>query len=96
MGVLTEADLHGLEAYCLVYARWQDAEKQLQTHGVMLTKDGRFFASPYLKIVEDSSKQMRAWMIEFGITPSSRSRVKVEKNEPPKLENEDWFDERRN
>ena len=96
MGVLTEADLHALEAYCTVYARWQDAETHLQQNGVMLSNAGKLFPSPYLKIAEDSSKAMRAWMTEFGITPSSRSRVTVERKESAILDNEDWFNEHSN
>ena len=97
MGVLTAADLDALEAYVVVHTRWRDAETQLGIYGVMLTRDGQLFPSPYLRIAEDCLKQMRAWMNEFGITPSSRSRVKVEKREPAKLgDNEDWFNERRN
>ena len=91
MGVLTEADLQALEAYCVVVARWQDAEAQLKQYGVMLTKGGSLFPSPYLRIAEDCLKQMRAWMNEFGITPSSRSRVKVEKKEPVTPGGRDWF-----
>ena len=96
MGVLTGVDLQGLEAYCVVYARWQDVETQLKTYGVMLSQDGRLFPSPYLKIAEDCLKQMRAWMTEFGITPSSRSRVTAQKKETAKLGEEDWFNDRLN
>jgi len=35
-------------------------------------------------------------MNEFGITPSSRSRVKVEKKGPAVVEQEDWFNDHRN
>ena len=90
MGVLTGADLHALEAYCTIYARWSDAESQLRTYGVMMSRDDQLFPSPYLRIAEDSLKQMRAWMNEFGITPSSRSRVKVEKKAPPS-DLDEWF-----
>ena len=96
MGVLTWVDLQGLAAYCVVYARWQDVETQLQTYGVMLSEDGRLFPSPYLKIAEDCLKQMRAWMTEFGITPSSRSRVTAQNKETAKLGEEDWFHEHLN
>lgn len=97
MGVLTEADLHALEAYCVIFARWQDAEANLITYGVMLSDAGKLFPSPYLRVAEDCLKQMRAWMTEFGITPSSRSRVKVEKKAPASLnEGEDWFNDHRN
>ena len=94
MGVLTGVDLQGLEAYCVVYARWQEAEKKLADSGQLIVwggKDGLTQGpSPYLRIAEDSLKQMRAWMNEFGITPSSRSRVKVEKKAPV-ADPEDWF-----
>jgi len=91
MGVLTASDLDALEAYCVVYARWKDAEANLAQYGVMMTKEGSFFPSPYLRIAEDCLKQLRAWMNEFGITPSSRSRVKVEKKEPVTPGGRDWF-----
>jgi P27 family predicted phage terminase small subunit len=90
MRVLTEPDTHALEVYCDIYARWVHATEQLRTFGVMLSKDGNLFPSPYLRIVETCSQQMRQWMGEFGITPSSRSRVKAEK--PANDDNlEDWF-----
>ena len=99
MGVLTEADLNGLEAYCSVYGRWKDAEAHLGQAG-LTTLGGQtgmvVVPSPYLKIVEDSLKQMKGWMVEFGLTPSSRSRVKVEKREPLKSDGEDWFNDHRN
>ena len=88
MGVLTQADLHGLEAYCSVYARWRAAN-------VQLGKSGMPVPSPHQRVVEDCLKQMRAWMVEFGLTPSSRSRVKVEKKESSPSD-EDWFNVRRN
>ena len=75
MGVLTEADLHALEAYCVVYARWPDAEAHAVEFGEMLSRDGQLIPSPYLRIAEDGLKQMRAWMNEFRFTPGSRSRV---------------------
>ena len=94
MGVLTEADLHALEAYCVVYARWQAAEKELADAGSLVVWGGigglTRVASPYVKITEDCLKQLRAWMNEFGITPSSRSRVRVEKKAPV-ADPEDWF-----
>ena len=85
-------DLHALEAYCVVFARWHDAESQLHTYGVMLSRDGQLFPSPYLRIAEDALKQIRAWMTEFGITPSSRSRVSAVKRERVLDPDErDWF-----
>ena len=95
--VLTEVDLHGLEAYCVIYARWVDAEANLAKYGVMMSDDGKLFPSPYLRIAEDSLKQMRSWMMEFGITPASRSRVSVDKKATPDAPaSRDWFNDNRN
>jgi hypothetical protein len=33
--------------------------------------------SPYLVIADQSMETMRKFMVEFGLTPSSRSRIKV-------------------
>ena len=92
MGVLTSADLHALEAYCNIYARWRTAEKELtKSLTVWGGKDGdTLVASPYVRIAKESQMLMRAWMNEFGITPSSRSRVRVNKK-PEKTDKERWF-----
>ena len=44
--------------------------------------------SPYFRAVDVCRKQLRAYAIEFGLTPSSRSRVKV----GPKDKDEDEFE----
>ena len=90
MGVLTAVDLHALEALCVVYARWVEAEVKLEEYGTMLSNAGRIYPSPYLRIADNSAKEMRAWMNEFGVTPSSRSRVRVDKK-PEKKDQENWF-----
>lgn len=38
--------------------------------------------SPYFKALDACKKQLRAYMVEFGLTPSSRSRVKTDKKPP--------------
>ena len=99
MRVLTEADLHALEAYCATYSRWRYAESQLEKYGVVLVSgpanERTFKASPYISIAEAALKNMRTWMNEFGITPASRSRVSAEKPAPTE-EAEDFFHDRRN
>jgi P27 family predicted phage terminase small subunit len=77
MGVLTDVDLPALEAYCTVYARWREAETKLTETGLVIYKDGWIQQSPYMGIVNECLRQLRAYMAEFGITPSSRVRVKA-------------------
>ena len=94
MGVLTQVDLRGVEIYCALYGRWRAAENDLAKHGFYTYggKEGETrIASPAVKISLDCSVQMKSWMNEFGITPSSRSRVKVEKKEPVTPGGRDWF-----
>lgn len=76
MGVLTAIDLDALSVYCQVYARWRDAEEKLNQFGpIIKDKDGGFAQSPYLGVANECIRQLRMFMGEFGITPSSRTRV---------------------
>ena len=99
MGVLTEADLPGLEAYCSVYARWRDAEAHLKkSTTIMGGATGTVeMLSVYSRVSRECLKEMKSWMVEFGLTPSSRSRIRVEKKAAPApSDGEDWFNDRRN
>lgn len=44
---------------------------------ITITNSGYPVVSPWLNIANAAMKQMRAFLIEFGMTPSSRSRVSV-------------------
>ena len=86
LGLLTEIDLVALAAYCATYSRWVDAQLQIQKHGVLIKAQSGFpMQSPYLQISNKAMEEMRKWLVEFGMTPSSRSRVSVkrEKEEDP-------------
>jgi len=76
-GVLTETDRSALTAYCDAWGTWKEASTQIRRFGMVLkTKDGKLpVVSPYVRIAHDSLTQMRAFLIEFGMTPSSRVRV---------------------
>lgn len=75
-GLLTEIDGPGLMGYCIAYGRLLDAEAKLREYGsVMKIPGGRLAHSPYISIANKALDQMRAMLVEFGMTPSSRSRV---------------------
>ena len=86
LGLLTKIDTTALEAYCQCYARWREAEEQLK---VECTKTDSGYESPsaYINIANKYSKEMRAYLTEFGMTPSSRSRIGVDK---PDTDEEEW------
>jgi len=80
LGLLTEIDTTAIAAYCQVYARWCEAEKELRKNGMIIkAPSGYPMLSPYLSIINACLNQMKGFLAEFGMTPASRSRVKVDK-----------------
>ncbi len=79
MGLLTPADRAALAAYCTAYSRWVHAEEQVKKYGTIAKSPTKGFPmkSPYLTIADQAMEAMRKFMVEFGLTPSARSRIKV-------------------
>ena len=79
MGLLSLADRTALAAYCVAYSRWLDSETQVKKFGAIVKSPEKGFPmkSPYLTIADQAMESMRKFMVEFGLTPSSRSRIKV-------------------
>lgn len=76
MGVLTTADDQALAAYCECVAEWLKAKRKVAEHGQLVkTQTGYPNYSPWYVIKNAMQKEMRAWMSEFGMTPSSRTGV---------------------
>lgn len=75
-GLLTDLDRAGLAAYCVAYARWIEAEESVRKLGVLVKSPNGFpVHSPYLAIANRAMEQMQRLLAEFGMSPSSRSRV---------------------
>ena len=90
LGLLTQIDTTALAAYCQVYARWCEAEKELRKTGMIIkAPSGYPVMSPYLSIINNCLTQIKGFMAEFGMTPASRSRVKVDKKKDKKNSFED-------
>src|SRR5438128_644383 len=79
MGLLSQADRTALAAYCTCYSRWIHAEEQVKKFGSIVKSPEKGFPmkSPYLVIADQAMEAMRKFMVEFGLTPSSRSRIRV-------------------
>jgi len=82
MGLLTPADRAALAAYCISYSRWVAAEAQVRRLGTIVKSPLKNFPmkSPYLTVADQALETMRKFMVEFGLTPSSRSRIRVPGN----------------
>ena len=76
VGLLTEIDGEALGAYCEARAIWVKAKKKLSEEGVTVTSpNGYTMPSPSFTVVNKAFLTMyRMWM-EFGMTPSSRSKI---------------------
>lgn len=84
-GVMTAMDVDALEGYCEQYARWRQAMTEVEKHGaVVLAANGSPVVSPWVSIANQSFDRMVKAQVEFGMTPSSRTRVSAAKKEPPK------------
>jgi P27 family predicted phage terminase small subunit len=83
LGLLAKIDRPALAAYCTLWGRYVEAEIELRKSGAIVKdpSSGYPIQNPYLNIANAALKQMRAFLVEFGLTPSSRSRVKVTKPE---------------
>ncbi len=76
LGLITTIDRPALAAYCAAWARWVDAEQRLVEFGVVIKSPKGFLVqSPYLSIANRAMEQMMKVLVEFGMTPSSRTRV---------------------
>jgi P27 family predicted phage terminase small subunit len=76
LGLVTLIDRAALSAYCLLWSRWVDAETKVREKGsVVRASDGNPVMNPYLRVASKALEQMKSMLVEFGMTPSSRSRI---------------------
>ena len=76
LGVLTQIDMAAFAAYCQSYARWKEAQEHINSEGsVFETDKGYQQQTPWVGIANTNQKLMLQAAAEFGLTPSSRSRI---------------------
>lgn len=88
-GTMTKIDRAALAAYCQNYARWVEAERRIATLAsaspdklalLYKTTNGNLIISPMLSIANKSLELMHKFLVEFGMTPSSRNAVNGNKD----------------
>ena len=78
MGVLTEFDLPAFEMLCLHYSLARDAFEIVDKLGLFVKdRDDQPRKNPAMQLFRDNSASYRAYLTEFGLTPSSRVRIKA-------------------
>lgn len=75
-GLLTHLDGAALALYCEACGLWVEAKQKVaETSLVVTTEKGNVIQNPYVGIANKAAKQMLEILVEFGMTPSSRTRV---------------------
>jgi len=86
MGILTAADAVSVEVLVVAIVEFREASDAV-------AKDGRYYMSqthkgdaviwrshPAVSAMADADRRIRAWCAEFGMTPSSRARIEINKD----------------
>lgn len=98
MGVLTVADGKALGAYCSAYAQLCKAEAAIEKYGLICatldqeTGVAELKVNPAVRIKSDALRHMKSFLIEFGLTPASRSKLKINANHDTPDALDDLFD----
>jgi P27 family predicted phage terminase small subunit len=78
-GILTTIDAIALGNLCQAYVTMQLAQAQLDKTGLLVkTQSGFVQQSPLVAIVSSSMEMVNRLCREFGLTPSSRSRLSTD------------------
>jgi P27 family predicted phage terminase small subunit len=93
LNLLTCIDQTALELYCSQYSIYREAIKAIREEGLTTRniRDG-FKALPEVAIAREAAKTIKSLCVEFGLTPSSRSRIILPGEEDPDEEFGDLLD----
>ena len=82
MGILASSDLGIITAYCAHWGTYTRAKRAFQETGaqdVVTTITGTQKKNPLLSIMENSLRNLERNASELGLTPTSRTRIHVDK-----------------
>ena len=89
-GVLTRLDAAAFEILCRAYVAAVEAAAKVAEFGPVWMEKGdstipKFAYSPYWAVMNREEKKLLSLLAEFGMTPSSRTRIKVEQEDKGRL-----------
>lgn len=85
MGVLKETDLTALEMLCLHYSVVRQAFDVVKTQGLtVFAGEGGLKKHPAASVFRENSAALKSYLVEFGLTPASRVKVKADNGEKEK------------
>lgn len=99
-GILSIIDRNALAAYCQSVQIWKQAKTALDTmakadlitSGLMIkTTNGNFIQNPIVGTLNKAANDMIRFAAEFGMTPSSRTRLNVDTKPPNASPASEWL-----
>ena len=81
--IMTNLDVPALMIYCEAYAQWKDATDKINDHGAIIRGQNGPARSPYLMVAQKAFDQMKQMLTEFGMTPSSRTKISTNGEDDP-------------
>ena len=85
-GILTSIDASILCLYCVAWGRHVEAEGHVQELGEIVRSPSGFpIANPWLSVANRAADDMRKALVELGMTPSSRTRLHVQRPQAPRV-----------
>jgi len=81
-GLATPADAEPLTTTCQKWSEWVQIQRRLRTEGLIVVRKGIPVRHPLAQQADVIAGQLKGYFVEFGMTPSSRSRIKVDQPAP--------------
>ena len=86
IGVLTEADAYALERACACYAELLELQTLVDRDGLTYSTtstagEAVIKGNPAVAMLADADRRFKGYLVEFGLTPAARSKVKVDGSE---------------
>ena len=79
LGLLTEVDGPAFAALCMTYEIAQRARKEL-AKAELADKDthnSRLRRHPAVQVQKEALRDLKVWLVEFGLTPAARARLAI-------------------
>ncbi len=81
-GLATPADAQPLTAMCQKWSEWTQIQRRLMKEGFVVVRKGIPVRNPLSQQADVLCAALKSYFIEFGMTPASRSRIKVDAPKP--------------
>lgn len=92
LGLLTVVDGAALAGLCQVWKDYVECTRFIKKHGrTFTTESGYVVPRPEVAIAQKALQAVKAFCAEFGLTPSSRTRLKTPQAEKTEDEYEEFL-----